>query len=125
MTALSDVTTEQMARYRAAARRRSQRRQRKLGDRQEQAWGLARCAASMLKEELGVSRVIAFGSLVRGGFHERSDVDLAVWGLDGRAYYGAVSRLLDLDPTLPIDLLRAEEAAPQLLDSIEREGEPL
>jgi predicted nucleotidyltransferase len=38
-------------------------------------------AAQRLGERLGVRRVVLFGSLARGRFHERSDIDLAVEGL--------------------------------------------
>ena len=67
-----------------------------------------------------------FGSLVRkGSFHRRSDVDLAVWGLDERMYYRAVSRLLDLDPAISVDLVEADSARPALRAAIKREGVPL
>jgi hypothetical protein len=52
-------------------------------------------------------------------------VDLAVWGLDERDYYRAVSRLLDLDFDISIDLVEAELASSALLAIIELEGKPV
>lgn len=48
---------------------------------------MAQAVQKLLKEEFAVQEVIVFGSiLAHDRFHERSDVDLAVWGLeDGSA----------------------------------------
>jgi predicted nucleotidyltransferase len=118
-----DVTPEQMAVYRASARRRIRRRQQEMAQQRERAWDVARTAAGLLKEKYGAQRVMLFGSLARNdSFHLRSDVDLVVWGLDEKLYYRVVSRLLDLDPTIKVDLIMAEEAPPALLKALEREG---
>lgn len=90
------------------------------------ALALAKQAATFLKDRFGASRVVLFGSLARGGpFDLRSDVDLAVWGLDERQSCRAISHLLDLDPTIEIELVMAEDAAPTFLTTIESEGVPL
>lgn len=61
-----------------------------------------------------------FGSLARDEpFTPHSDIDLAVWGLDERDYYRVVSRLLDLDPSISIDLLRVETLSDALIHAIE------
>jgi predicted nucleotidyltransferase len=121
-----DVTPEQMAVYRATARRHLRRQRQEMARRREQAWVVARRAARLLKEEYGARRVMLFGSLARDNpFHPRSDVDLIVWGLDEKLYYRVVSRLLDLDPTIEVDLVRAEEAPPALLQAVNQEGVPL
>ena len=118
-----DVTAEEMTVYRATARRRWERKERESALRRERAWQVARRAARLLKEQLGATHVAVFGSLVRkGSFHRRSDVDLAVWGLDERMYYRAVSRLLDLDPVVSVDLVEADSARPALRAAIRREG---
>lgn len=123
---LKEISAEQMLAYRVAARKRCLRRRREWARRQERARALADRAAALLKEAFGAKRVALFGSLARGGFLDiRSDVDLAVWGLDESKYYHAVSRLLDLDPTIEVDLVMAEEAPPGLLAAIEQEGESL
>lgn len=122
----AEVTPEEMAVYRATARRRWERKRREAILRRERAWRFARRAARLLKEQFGAMKVVVFGSLTRGGlFHARSDVDLAVWGIDERMYYRAVSHLLSLDPAISVDLVEAETARPALRAAIEREGVPL
>ncbi len=117
------LTPEQMAGYRAGARRRVQQRAQALAARRARAWDVARRGAQMLKDQFGAARVAVFGSVLRPEvFYERSDVDLAVWGLDERLYLKAVSRLLDIDPEISVDLVEAEFARPTLLAVIEQEG---
>jgi predicted nucleotidyltransferase len=58
--------------------------------RRERAMLAARRAAEILRAEFGVQRVILFGSLATGSwFHRRSDIDLAVEGLDATDYWRA------------------------------------
>lgn len=117
------VTADKLAIYRATARQRWAREQRQLADDYDRAWGVARQAGTVLREQFGAHRVVVFGSLVRQSlFHPRSDVDLAVWGLDDRLYYRAVAQLLALDPHVGVDLVMTEEAPPALLTAIEKEG---
>jgi uncharacterized protein len=118
-----EISPERMAGYRAGAARRQREREQAVTIRHERAWRLAREAARLLKTEFGATRVVAFGSLVVvDRFHEHSDVDLATWGVSDEAYYGAVGRLLGLDPEFPVDLIGAESASPGLLETIQREG---
>jgi len=120
---MMQITAEKMAVYQATARRRWTQEQRQLAMRYERAWSVARQAGAVLREQFGARRVVVFGSLVRQNlFHSRSDVDLAVWGLEERSYYRAVAQLLALDPAVEVDLVMAEEAPPALLCTIEREG---
>ena len=87
------------------------------------AWEIAQRAAALLKVDYGASRVVLFGSLSRDEpFSSHSDIDLAVWGLDERVYYRVVSRLLDLDPSISVDLLRAEALRDDLIHAIETTG---
>jgi predicted nucleotidyltransferase len=121
-----DTTSPAFARYAATARARARRQRQALEERQALAWGVARKAATLLKTEFGVQRVVAFGSVTRpASFHARSDIDLAVWGLDERTYLRAVSQLLDLEPGFSVDLVEAEYARPELLKAIQREGTEL
>jgi predicted nucleotidyltransferase len=117
------ITPEQMTGYREGYRRRRAQRQQAMSARHARAWQVARAAATLLKEQFGAAQVAVFGSVLRPErFHERSDVDLAVWGLDERMYLKAVSQLLDLDPEISVDLVEAEFAAPRLRAVIEQEG---
>lgn len=112
-----------MERYRAAARQRVALQQQAMEARRQAAWGVARRAAALLKGDYGASRVALFGSLAR---HEplsaHSDVDLVVWGLDERLYYRAVAQLLDLDPSITVDLLCAETLSTDFLSMVETIG---
>ncbi len=117
------IPPEKMAKYRETARRRREERRREMERRRARALTLAHRAADLLRAQFGATRVVLFGSLARGGpFDEHSDIDLAAWGIDARQYLRAVARLLDLDPDISVDLVRAEEARPSLLESIEQEG---
>lgn len=111
---------EQMAAYRSTARKRQESRQHILNKRRETALSFAKQAALFLKTACGAEQVILFGSLSRQGvFDEHSDVDLAVLGLDERAYYRILAELMNMQPEIDVDLVRMEGAAPSLLRSIQ------
>ncbi|MGK7900153.1 MAG: nucleotidyltransferase family protein [Hormoscilla sp.] len=120
---MPEITAEQMAIYRAAARRRQQQKERRLEWRHQRGWEVASQGAQLLKEHFQARKVVLFGSLLYPKYiHDRTDVDLAVWGISERLYYRAVSRLLDIDPEFSVDLVEAEIAPPHLLAVIESEG---
>ena len=118
-----DISPSKMREYREGWRRR-QAEERAAQERlRARAWAVAHRGAVLLRERFGARRVVLFGSLARGDpLDAHSDVDLAAWGIDERAYLRAISQLLDLDPVIPVDLVRAEEASPSFLEEIEREG---
>lgn len=119
-------TETQLASYRQTKRERHAKQLRLLKARQQLAWRIAKEAALLLRQSFGVTKVSVFGSLVQADlFHRRSDIDLAVWGLDERVYYRAVGQLQALEPTLSIDLVRIEEARPTLVAVVEKEGQVL
>ncbi len=119
----AELTPEEIEKYVRTARARMQARRRRMAARRERAWAVARRGAALLKDEFGVKRVMVFGSLCHPNlFYERSDVDLAVWGIDERKYLRAVGCLLNLDPEISIDLIEFESARPTLRKAIEREG---
>lgn len=126
MATALDITPKEMAVYRASARRQQSKRRQELIARRTRARKTASRAAALLKEQYGVRRVMLFGSLARNEpFSFQSDIDLVVWGLDNRVYYRVVSQLLDLDPSIAIDLILAEDASDSLLEAIKKEGTPL
>jgi predicted nucleotidyltransferase len=89
----------------------------------EAAWVVARQAAELLRTDFQVIKVMVFGSLVHKElFHLRSDVDLAVWGLDELEYFRAVGRLQSLDAQYSVDLILFEDAQSGLQKVIQREG---
>jgi len=109
--------------YRLAAQTRTSKKVKSLIERKDRAWYIARCAATLLKEEYGVKQVVLIGSLASGkGFHPRSDIDLVIWGLDEKKYYQVVGRLLGLDSEFDVDLIEAEYASPNLSRVIEKDG---
>jgi len=115
-----------MGPYRAVDRERRAAREAALAERRERGWAFARRAAEVLRTEFGATRVCAFGSLVGpAAFHDRSDVDLAVWGLTSSEYWRALAALEGLDPEVELDLVRVEAARPALVETIEAEGEDL
>ncbi|MBI3762863.1 MAG: nucleotidyltransferase domain-containing protein [Chloroflexi bacterium] len=118
------ISPAQMKIYAQTAQARSKQRRKQLEARRQRAWEVARRSAVLLKQEFGASRVVLFGSLARGPgrFFVRSDVDLAVWGMDERLYLRAVGRLLDLDPEIKADLIEAEYARSAVKTAIERDG---
>ena len=118
-----NISPEKMKEYRQTARAREEAQRQQVAARRERAWAVARRAAEMLKTEFGASRVVLFGSLTRPkGFHLRSDIDLAVWGLDEPTHWRALGRVLDLEPTIEVDLVQFEEARPALQVSIAEDG---
>ncbi len=117
------ISSEKMAVYKAANRCRMENDKKQLLQHYHQAWKIARKGAELLKKEFKAKEVILFGSLVRKElFHIKSDVDLAVRGLDEKLYYRAVSRLLDLDTDIQTDLVMTEDAAESLQKRIGKEG---
>jgi len=117
------ITEHRMAEYKATAKKRWLEEQKELSIRFDRAWTIAKQAAVILRTQLGVHRVVAFGSLThKHRYHQRSDVDLAVWELPEKKYYRAVAQLLHLDPGHGIDLVRIEDASDSLKNHIEQEG---
>ena len=69
-------------------------------------------------------RVVVWGSLARGGFHERSDIDLVAEGLpSGRELFRALAELQDLAAGFRVDLVAWEDVDASVKAAIEREGE--
>ncbi len=97
--------------------------ERELDACRDDAKGLAEAGAKLLRDRYGARHVILFGSLVGDGyFHQHSDIDLAVEGIDEVQYYRAVADLLALDPDFQFDLVMIEEAGPELKEIIRSQG---
>ena len=117
------ITDQKMAEYRTTAKNRWLEDQNELSVRYDRAWTIAKEAAAILRAQFGVHRIVAIGSLThKHRYHQRSDVDLAVWELPEKKYYRAVAQLLYLDPGHGIDLVRIEDASDSLKKHIEQEG---
>ncbi|NJL48626.1 MAG: nucleotidyltransferase domain-containing protein [Leptolyngbyaceae cyanobacterium SM2_5_2] len=112
------IDATKMQSYVDTARRRQQKHQENLRQRQQQGLKLAHLAAQILRGEFEVHRVVLFGSVLsEDTFHETSDLDLAVWGLPPSDYIKAVARLMEL-PEFSIDLVEAEMASTYLREAI-------
>ncbi len=102
-------------------RRRKAERQRQL--RYQRAWQLAREAAEMLRREYGATRVVVFGSLLRPRmFDDRSDVDIAAWGIPPQQTLRAMSAAAYLDKEIEVNLVDVSTCQPGILHIIEQEG---
>jgi len=102
-------------------RGRAQRRQQALDERSRLARRAVEDAARELLARFGATRVVLFGSLAREALHERSDVDVAVWGL-AASDEGAAADLVAEHVGLPVDLVRMEVASDSLEARIEADG---
>jgi len=112
-----------MAAYRASAQKRQQQRRDRMHQRWQIGLTVAQKASKLLKQNFNAKRVVLFGSMLSvDQVHERSDVDLVVWGLDPRDYYQAVGQLQALERAMSVDLIEAESASPRLLKDIEVTG---
>jgi predicted nucleotidyltransferase len=115
------VTAAEAARH---LRSRAAERARAAEQRAARLLGLAPSAAELLRSRYGAHEVLLFGSLATGAFGERSDVDLAVRGVDQGDYFAALADLMALFGG-PVDLVRLEQAPASLGDRIAAEGRSL
>jgi len=119
------ISPERLEEFRAGWRARREQRERDLAGRREQALAGAYRAAALLREEYGATRVLLYGSLAHGHFHERSDVDLLVWGVPYEAFFHAWFEAEGACPGFALSLVQAEGAAEALVADAERYGIPL
>jgi predicted nucleotidyltransferase len=122
---VSKLSPADLASYRRSLKRRQQVK-RPSNARIQKAYEVAYRAASILKNQFGVKKVVLFGSIGYPHlFHTHSDIDLAVWDLTGREYFQAVGVLQSLDPDFKIDLISFDGALPALQEVIRRDGKEL
>ncbi|MEW6218479.1 MAG: nucleotidyltransferase domain-containing protein [Thermodesulfobacteriota bacterium] len=116
---------DQLEACRRSPRAREQRRRAALEDRRQAALAAARQAAPALLR-LGARQVLLFGSILSPHrFHERSDLDLVVYGLPDRLWAKALGTLEDWPGLgeVEIDLKPAEDLPAEFLSFIEEQGE--
>lgn len=80
--------------------------------------------ADYLRRTYDADRVALFGSIAdeEVPLSSRSDIDLAVWGLDSADYFEAVARVQDGAAPFQVDLVRIEQCPDSLREVIQREG---
>ncbi|OGW16943.1 MAG: hypothetical protein A3G93_08675, partial [Nitrospinae bacterium RIFCSPLOWO2_12_FULL_45_22] len=82
----------------------------------------AKKAAQILISEYGAKEVYLFGSLTHEeNFSSRSDIDLAVTGLEPSFYYDAIGRILQ-EIEFDLNLIPLETCKPSFRDRILQEG---
>jgi predicted nucleotidyltransferase len=92
-------------------------------ERRQYGWQIARQAANWLREKYGVTRVRVFGSLLHPPeFDSRSDIDLAVEGLDIGSYWAAVTELYFFDDEISIELVEPDSCPDAVWSVAELEG---
>lgn len=122
---VSELSPAELDFYRKALRNRK-RVKTQAPERLARARKVARKAASILRKQFSVEKIVLFGSVVHPRlFHSRSDIDIAVWGLDERLYFRAVGMLLGIDSEISVDLITVETASPAMQEVILRDGKPL
>ncbi len=80
-------------------------------------------ASRLLRDRFGATKVLLFGSFAQGTPTPRSDVDLAVEGMDPRDQFRAMGALAELLHR-HVDLVILEDLAPELRDRLLRGAEP-
>lgn len=121
-----EISPEEMAVYREGAWRRRQAEMKALAAKEERAWELARQAATALRQQFPVERVVVFGSLVHPGcFTPWSDVDIAAWGLRPEDTFRAIGVAMDIDTEIAINLVDVNACRASILRVIEEEGVPV
>ena len=117
------LSDEQVAMYRATAKRRRELDRPAEQERRKVGWAAARQAAELLRTQYNVTRVVVFGSLVHDGrFTRWSDVDIAAWGLAERDSLHALGAVMDLDAGIEVNLVDVNTCTPALLAVLEQDG---
>jgi predicted nucleotidyltransferase len=113
--------------YVEAWRKRLAREESERRMRAKQLRELAQACARRLVQDFSARKVYLFGSLLREDIvHSRSDIDLAVEGLESARYFEALSALWKLLPAgVELDLVPLEEAKSGLAERVRAEGELL
>jgi len=85
---------------------------------------VAQVCAQRLVRDFGVSKVYLFGSLLDDELvHDRSDIDLAVEGLEGKLYFKALRDVWRLLPVgVELDLVLLDRAWPGMAERVRTEG---
>jgi predicted nucleotidyltransferase len=76
-----------------------------------------------LAARYGAQRLVLYGSRARGDFHERSDIDLAVYGMPENQRGGFSMETEDLPTLLKLDIVHVSQGMdPAFLKNIEKDG---
>jgi predicted nucleotidyltransferase len=112
---------EDFEQFVAAHRERRERDQQLAAELALHARQAAQNVADSLVARFGVTRVLLMGSLARGAFTLRSDIDLAVEGLAPGLLVDALA-VAEQGCPFPIDVVPLDAVRPEMAESIRREG---
>lgn len=104
-----------------AWKKRALLREASLNRHRERLIHSVRMLMPQIKEVPGLKRLWLLGSVAWGGFHERSDIDVAVEGVGERDYWsliGIIERAVDV----PVQVIRVEEIDSGFRTRIVNEG---
>lgn len=118
----ADISPNQWKQYRPF---RAVTETRSTFNRAAEALAVASSIAMELKARFGASSVRLFGSLARGDFHNRSDIDLAVCGVKSADYFRAVAFASGFSNSFRVDLVDADDCSDALRQHIQQEGQEL
>jgi len=89
----------------------------------QRAWHTVHRIAAMLYKDFGASQVAVFGSLAEGyWFSTESDIDIAVWGIQGDTYHDAVWETRNFSTEFRIDLVNYHSANGRFCDRIQNQA---
>lgn len=89
-------------------------------ERWQRGWQLAYFLAHLLREQFGATRVAVFGSLSSPEeFDQKSDLDLAVWGIHPTRFYQAVAAVTAISSEFEVDLIDGDTPQPHLSKTLE------
>lgn len=88
------------------------------------AWDEVQCIAQALRDRFGATRVIVFGSLVRGRFSDRSDLDIAFEGIAAERFFAALAMANGLSARA-VDLKPLESLSPYFRERVLATGREL
>jgi len=93
------------------------------GNRKDNLIILSKKCAKLLVSKYKVKKVLLIGSLVKGYFHDRSDIDMVVEGLAPEYYIKALTELYDFLPHgVELNLIPFEDAFDSLKKKSLKEG---
>lgn len=92
----------------------------------ERAWQVAYDIAALLYDEFNAKQVAVFGSLTEPmGFTNKSDIDIAVWGLTDEEHTKATDRVWDMKTGFKIDLIDIETTKEFFRDRVQQQAIPI
>ncbi len=82
--------------------------------------------AAFLGQIHGAQRVVLYGSRARGDFKERSDIDLAIWGMPEQSRGSFLAELEELPTLLKFDVCHISPLTDKVfLENILKDGQIL